>query len=125
MTLARARTAALAAALACLAAGAAHAYPLDATDETGIPRLDAYDRANRGENLGKLVPLGAMLRMNKITLRLLDRPGFIGRERREPSGKERFQAQLLQQWARIPSPRFRTEAQQAIDRTKLREYGRW
>ena len=76
MTLARARTAALAAALLCFATGGAQAYPLDGTDETGIPRLDAYDRANRGENLGKLVPLGAMLRMNKITLRLLDRPGF-------------------------------------------------
>lgn len=52
------------------------AYPLDATDETGIPRLDAYDRANRGDNLGKLVPLGAMQRMDNIVLKLLDRPGF-------------------------------------------------
>jgi hypothetical protein len=67
----------------CVAAGVglvstdyAAAYPLDATDETGIARLDAYDRANRGDNLGKLVPLGAMLRMDKITLKLLDRPGF-------------------------------------------------
>ena len=52
------------------------AYPLDGTAETGIPRLDAYDRANRGENLGKFVPIGAMMRTKEITLKLADHPGF-------------------------------------------------
>jgi hypothetical protein len=57
-------------------AGRAAAYPLDGTDETGIPRLDAYDRANRGENLGKFVPVGAMMRMDSIKLRLAEHPNF-------------------------------------------------
>ena len=59
------------------AAERAHAYPLDGTEATGILRLDAYDRANRGDNLGKLVPLGAMLRTDHVTLRLVDQPGFV------------------------------------------------
>lgn len=66
--------AALGAAFA-VAAGAG-AYPLDAYDETGITRLEAYRRAQRGEVRGRILPEGAMVGKARIGLRLADRPDF-------------------------------------------------
>jgi len=65
-------------ALALLAAGAARAYPLDATGETGITRLEAFrlgqkSSERRGE---ELLPPGALLPETEVVLSLLDRPDF-------------------------------------------------
>jgi hypothetical protein len=59
-----------------LTAGSAHAYPVDASEETGIERLEAYDLASRGELRGTAIPLGALLPDGKVQLRLLGRPDF-------------------------------------------------
>jgi hypothetical protein len=69
----------LAAAATLVAAGANEslAYPVDAAKSTGILRLDAYEVTSRGEERGKVIPLGALLREEKVRLRLLDRPGFV------------------------------------------------
>jgi hypothetical protein len=52
------------------------AYPVNASQKTGILRLEAYDVASRGEERGKVIPLGALLPEEKIRLRLVDQPSF-------------------------------------------------
>jgi hypothetical protein len=72
--------AAAAATTSLLVFGAARqsaAYPVDASQKTGILRLEAYDVASRGAERGKVIPLGALLREEKIRLRLIDQPGFV------------------------------------------------
>ena len=59
-----------------LQASAVSAYPLDASEETGITRLEAFDLAR--EPLlasGRLVP-GALWPSDQVRLRLIDQPGF-------------------------------------------------
>ena len=58
------------------AAGAAHAYPLDGAEPTGIARLEAYRLAQEGKVQGRKLPKGALLPSSEIRLRLLDRPDF-------------------------------------------------
>lgn len=53
------------------------AYPVDASERTGILRLEAYDIASRGEARGKVIPLGALLPEAKVLLRLADQPHFV------------------------------------------------
>jgi hypothetical protein len=61
---------------ALLGAGAAHPYPLDGAQATGIPRLAAYQEVIKGTVRGpKLVP-GALLPGARIELALRDQPGF-------------------------------------------------
>ncbi|MBW2543806.1 MAG: hypothetical protein JRF15_17130 [Deltaproteobacteria bacterium] len=59
-------------ALAPLAFG----YPLDAYEETGMLRLEAYRLAQTGKVKGRLLPPGGRLDSEAIQLRLLDRPDF-------------------------------------------------
>ena len=61
-------------ALVCAGAGRSTAYPVDATERTGILRLEAYDIASRGESRGKVIPRGALLPEEKVRLRLVDQP---------------------------------------------------
>ncbi|MGB5590499.1 MAG: hypothetical protein WBN31_06120 [Gammaproteobacteria bacterium] len=51
-------------------AATVHAYPIDAYDETGIRRLDYYDRAQRGEVNGRKLAPGAMLSNAAVVPRL-------------------------------------------------------
>ena len=44
------------------AAGAAHAYPLDGAEPTGIARLEAYRLAQEGKVQGRKLPKGAPAR---------------------------------------------------------------
>jgi len=67
---------ALALLLLIAAAGAAHAYPLDGAEATGILRLEAYRLAQEGKVQGRKLPKGALLPSAAIHLRLMDRPGF-------------------------------------------------
>jgi len=53
------------------------AYPVDAAEKTGIARLEAYHVASRGEARGKVIPLGALLLEERVSLRLVDQPGFV------------------------------------------------
>ena len=62
-----------------LSAAPAGAYPLDASPETGIARLEAFrlgqkTRERRGQEA--LLPQGALLPMSEIVLSLQDRPNF-------------------------------------------------
>ncbi|MFW6021061.1 MAG: hypothetical protein ACOCPR_03110 [Guyparkeria sp.] len=59
-----------------VAAPGAVAYPLDATEETGIERLEGYRLANEGEIAGNRLPPGALLDREQIRLRLADQPEF-------------------------------------------------
>jgi len=62
--------------VASLAVRAAHAYPLDGAEATGIPRLAAYQEVVKGTVRGpKLVP-GALQPGSKIALALQDQPGL-------------------------------------------------
>jgi hypothetical protein len=51
-------------------------YPLDAYQETGILRLEAYRLAQTGKVRGRLLPPGGQLKSEAIQLRLIDRPDF-------------------------------------------------
>jgi hypothetical protein len=51
-------------------------YPLDAYEETGMLRLEAYRLSQTGEVKGRLLPPGAQLESEDIELRLIDRPDF-------------------------------------------------
>jgi len=51
-------------------------YPLDAYEQTGILRLEAYRLAQTGKVIGRLLPPGARLSIDDIQLKLLDRPDF-------------------------------------------------
>ncbi|HXV35900.1 MAG TPA: hypothetical protein VEC18_02060 [Myxococcota bacterium] len=66
------------------AARGAHGFPLDAAEQTGIVRLEAYRLAQSGKVRGRLLPPGARLGIDEIRLRLLDRPDF---EIPEPDAK--------------------------------------
>jgi hypothetical protein len=57
-------------------AGAAHAYPLDGGEATGIARLTAYRLRQEGELPGSRLPKGALLPGASVALRLADRPDF-------------------------------------------------
>ncbi len=67
---------ALALLLLLVAGRAAHAYPLDAAEATGITRLEAYRLAQQGQVRGQRLPKGALLPSDAIQLRLADRPDF-------------------------------------------------
>jgi hypothetical protein len=57
-----------------LGAGAAFAYPLDASEETGIHRLEAYFRVQDVlVDMGRLAP-GALKPTEQVQLRLVDKP---------------------------------------------------
>ena len=51
-------------------------YPLDAYEETGMLRLEAYRLAQTGKIRGRLLPPGAQRKSEDIQLRLIDRPDF-------------------------------------------------
>ena len=51
-------------------------YPLDAYEQTGILRLEAYRLAQTGNVRGRLLPPGAQLNSEDIRLRLIDYPDF-------------------------------------------------
>ncbi len=51
-------------------------YPLDAYEQTGILRLEAYRLAQTGKVRGRLLPPGAQLKSEDIRLRLIDYPDF-------------------------------------------------
>ena len=55
---------------------AADGYPLDAADQTGISRLEAYYRATYRLTKPTILPSGALLPIKDIKLRLIDRPDF-------------------------------------------------
>ena len=57
-------------------AGAAHAYPLDGAEATGITRLTAYSLRQQGQLPGSRLPKGALLPGAAVQLRLADRPDF-------------------------------------------------
>ena len=66
----------IAIAIAVALAGGARAYPLDAYEETGIARLEAFDLAREPlVKRGDLKP-GSLWNMDAVRLRLLDQPGF-------------------------------------------------
>ncbi len=48
----------------------ADSYPLDGYDYTGIRRLEAFRRVQKGELRGRILPPGALLERNEIQLRL-------------------------------------------------------
>ncbi len=50
------------------------AYPLDGYDETNIGRLEAASRIQNGQLNGTKQPDGALLTLDQVDLRLLDRP---------------------------------------------------
>ncbi len=53
------------------------AYPLDALEETGIQRLEAFQLSQAGKLKGPpKQPAGALLGREQIKLRLLDYPDF-------------------------------------------------
>jgi hypothetical protein len=51
-------------------------YPLDAYEETGMLRLEAYRLAQTAAVKGRLLPPGAQLKGEDIALRLIDQPDF-------------------------------------------------
>ena len=51
-------------------------YPLDAYEQTGMLRLEAYRLAQTGKVKGRLLPPGAQLKSEDIVLHLIDRPDF-------------------------------------------------
>ncbi|MBW2578217.1 MAG: hypothetical protein JRE38_09140, partial [Deltaproteobacteria bacterium] len=54
----------------------AFGYPLDAYEETGMLRLEAYRLAQTGKVKGRLLPPGGQLKSEDIELRLIDQPDF-------------------------------------------------
>jgi len=54
----------------------AFGYPLDAYEETGMLRLEAYRLAQTGKVKGRLLPPGGRLESEDIELRLIDQPDF-------------------------------------------------
>ncbi len=54
----------------------AFGYPLDAYEETGMLRLEAYRLAQTGKVKGRLLPPGGRLKSEDIELRLIDQPDF-------------------------------------------------
>lgn len=54
----------------------AHAYPVDAFDDTGIARLEGYRLANEGHIPGNRLLPGALMNSDQIRLRLAARPDF-------------------------------------------------
>jgi hypothetical protein len=69
----------LVAVVALLASGLAtlsSAYPLSGYERTGIRRLWAYDAVERGELPGRRLPAGALMPLEGVRLRMLDRPDF-------------------------------------------------
>ncbi len=66
----------IAIAIAVALAGGARAYPLDAYEETGIARLEAFDLAREPlVKRGDLKP-GSLRNMDEVRLRLLEQPNF-------------------------------------------------
>jgi hypothetical protein len=64
----------LAAVLAFMAAcGGAAAYPIDGYEHTGIGRLESARRIQEGADAGSKQPVGALLRLEQVRPRLLDR----------------------------------------------------
>jgi len=63
-------------AAAWLAPGPAGAYPLDGYDYTGITRLEHQRRIQEGKLEGRKRPAGELLPLERVDLRLLDRPSF-------------------------------------------------
>ena len=61
---------------ASIFAALSFAYPLDAYEQTGIARLEAYRLAQEGKLSARAQPPGALLRNEKIDLRLSDRKNF-------------------------------------------------
>jgi len=55
----------------CLAGEMIRAYPLDASEETGMARLEGYRLAQQGAVRGRILPSGALLPSERIQLRLL------------------------------------------------------
>ncbi len=53
---------------------AAHSYPLDGYESTGIPRLQAQRMVQEGEMPGKKRPAGELLPLDRVDLRLLQYP---------------------------------------------------
>ncbi len=51
-------------------------YPLDAYEQTGMLRLEAYRLAQTAKVKGRLLPPGAQLKSEDIELRLIDQPNF-------------------------------------------------
>ena len=63
---------------ACLLAAPAFAYPLDAAEQTGITRLEAYrlGHETKVSHGGRLLPEGALLPGDKVQLSMLAHPDF-------------------------------------------------
>ena len=51
-------------------------YPLDAYEQTGMLRLEAYRLAQTGEVKGRILPPGGRLGIDDVQLRLTDHPDF-------------------------------------------------
>ena len=51
-------------------------YPMDAYEQTGILRLEAYRLAQTGEVKGRILPPGGRLGIDDVQLRLTDYPDF-------------------------------------------------
>jgi len=51
-------------------------YPMDAYEQTGMLRLEAYRLAQTGEVKGRMLPPGGRLGIDDIQLRLIDHPDF-------------------------------------------------
>ena len=54
----------------------AFGYPLDAYEQTGMLRLEAYRLSQTGEVEGRMLPPGGRLGLDDVQLRLTDRPDF-------------------------------------------------
>lgn len=67
----------LAALLGGLLAASARAYPLDAYERTGIARLHGFERARKQLLESGLLKPGALWDLDRVKLRLLDRPGLV------------------------------------------------
>ena len=52
------------------------AYPLDGYEYTGISRLEGFRLAQQGKVRGRKVPVGAMLTLEEVDIRLTDRKDF-------------------------------------------------
>ncbi len=52
------------------------AYPLDGYEHTGINRLEAFRLAQEGKVRGRKAPVGAMLTMEEVDIRLTDQKDF-------------------------------------------------
>ncbi len=79
----------LAALWLALLAGAARAYPLDGDTWTGIARLEGYRLAQEGKARARRQPPGALLPLDKVDIRLRERPDLT-----VPPVDEAFTAEL-------------------------------